>query len=98
MYEHKHRSFPLNRAPKMWERQQLFFGLLLVSEKFQYPEILTKIVHAFGGFFHQIIVRQPIGRKDSIQTAEQAVRWIHFCMKRLRTLKSFQIFKTEIKH
>jgi hypothetical protein len=25
-------------------------------------------VQHFGGFFHQIKVRQPIGRKDSIQT------------------------------
>jgi hypothetical protein len=24
--------------------------------------------------------------------------WIHFCMKRLRTLKSFQIFKLKIKY
>jgi hypothetical protein len=28
---------------------------------------------------------------------EQVRGWIHFCMKRLKTLKSFQIFKKEIK-
>jgi hypothetical protein len=31
--------------------------------------IQTKIVQSVGGFFHQIKVCQPIGRKDSIQTA-----------------------------
>jgi hypothetical protein len=35
---------------------------------FQHPAIQTKIVQHFGGFFHQIKVRQPTGRKDSIQT------------------------------
>jgi hypothetical protein len=43
-------------------------------------------------------VRQPPRRKVSYKPwSEQAGGWIHFCMKRLRTLKSFQIFKTEIK-
>jgi hypothetical protein len=37
-------------------------------EEYQHPAIQTKIVQHFGGFFHQIKVRQPIGRKDSIQT------------------------------
>jgi hypothetical protein len=38
------------------------------SEEFQHPAIQTKIIQSFGGFFHQSKVRQPIGRKDSIQT------------------------------
>jgi hypothetical protein len=38
-----------------------------VSEEFQHPAIQTKMVQSFGGFFHHIKVRQPIGRKDSIQ-------------------------------
>jgi hypothetical protein len=44
----------------------LFFGLQLVSkifEEFQHPTIQTKIVQHFGGFFHRLKVRQPIGRK-----------------------------------
>jgi hypothetical protein len=48
-----------------------FFGLWLVRRifvEFQHPAIQTKIVHHCGGFFHEIIVRQPIGRKDSVQT------------------------------
>jgi hypothetical protein len=54
----------------MQESQQLLFGGLLVSrifEEFQHPAIQTKIVQNFGGFFHPIKVRQPIGRKESIQ-------------------------------
>jgi hypothetical protein len=49
-----------------------------------------KIEQLFGGFFHQIKVCQPIGRQDSMQT-------VNFCMKWLRSLKSFEIFKSEIK-
>ncbi len=91
-------SFPRNRAPKIWERHQLFFGLGLVNKESQHPAIQTKIEPHLGGVFHQIKVRQPIGRQDSMQPwSEQAGGWIHFCMKQLRTLKSFHIFKSEIK-
>ncbi len=68
MYGHKPQSF--------LESQQLFFGGQLLSrlfEEFQHPAIKTKVVQHFGGFFHQIKVCQPIGRKDSIQPcAEEA--------------------------
>jgi hypothetical protein len=97
----KPQSFPPNRAPKMRERHQLLFGLQLEIKEFQHPAIQTKIEQRFGGFFHQIKVHQPIGRQDSIQTeSEQAGGWIHFCMKRLKTLKSFfkKNFKSEIKN
>jgi hypothetical protein len=53
---------------KMRERLQLFFGLQLVSKQFQHPIIQTKIEQHFGRYFHQIKVRQPIGRQDSMQT------------------------------
>ncbi len=66
-------------------------------KKILHPAIQTTIEQHFGRFFHQIKVRQPIGRQDSMQTIEQAGGWIHFCMKQLSTLKSFQIFKSEIK-
>jgi hypothetical protein len=52
----------------MRERHQLFFGIQLVSKEFQYPAIQIKIEQHFGRFFHQIKVRQPIGRQDYIQT------------------------------
>ncbi len=83
----KQRSFPPNRATQMWERYQLFFGLRLMSKEFQHFAIQTKIEQ-----------RQPTGRQDSMQNVFRTCRgWIHFCIERLRTLKSFQIFKTEIK-
>jgi hypothetical protein len=68
---HKQRSFSPNRAPEMRENQQFLFGLRLVSrifEEFQHPAIQIKIVQHFGGFFHQIKLCLPLGRKDSIQT------------------------------
>jgi hypothetical protein len=77
LYGHRQVSFPPNRAPEMPESQQLFFGLRIVSrifEEFQHPTIQTKIVQPFGGFFEQINICQPIGRKDSIQTVIRASR------------------------
>ncbi len=64
----KPRSFSPNRVPKMQERYQLFFGLRLVSKESHHSVIQTKIQLHFGGFFHQLKVRQPIGRQDSMQT------------------------------
>jgi hypothetical protein len=62
------RFFPPNRAPKMRERHQLFFGLWVVSKEFQHPAIQTKIEQHLGGFIHQLKVRQPIRRQDSLKT------------------------------
>jgi hypothetical protein len=70
----KPRSFSQNRAPKMRERNQLFFGLLLMSKEFQHPAIQTKIEQHFSGFFHQIEVHQPIRRQDSMQTVIRTSR------------------------
>ncbi len=64
----KPRSFPSNRAPKLREKHQLFFGLHLVSKEFQHLAIQTKIEQHFGGLFHQIKVCQPIRRQDSLRT------------------------------
>jgi hypothetical protein len=50
-------------------RHQLFFGLLLACKKFHHSATQTKRELYFGGFFHQMKVRQPIGRQDSMQTA-----------------------------
>jgi hypothetical protein len=41
-----------------------------VSKEFQHSAIQTKIEQHFVQFFHQI-VRQPIGRQDSMQTGIQ---------------------------
>jgi hypothetical protein len=70
LYEQKPQYFAPNWALKMRGSQQLFFGGWLMSrifQEFQHPAIQTKIVQHFGEFFHQIIVRQTKGRKDSIQ-------------------------------
>jgi hypothetical protein len=48
----------------MRERHQLFFGLQLVSKEFHQSAILTKIEVYFGGFFHQMKVRQPVARQE----------------------------------
>ncbi len=39
-----------------------------IFDEFQHPAIQAKIVQHFGGFFHQLTVCLPIGRKDSVQT------------------------------
>jgi hypothetical protein len=66
----------------MQERHQLVFGLRLVSKELHNSATQIKKELDFGGFFHQVTVRQPIGRQDSMQT-----------MERLRTLNSYKIFK-----
>ncbi len=92
------RSFSPNRAPKMRERYQWFFGLRLASKKFHHSAIQTKIELHFGGFFHQMKVRQPIGRQDSMQTVIRTSRRLDsFLHQGLRTLNSYQIFKIKNK-
>jgi hypothetical protein len=75
----------------MREKNQLFFGLQLVSKEFQHPAIQTKIEQHFGGFFHKIKVHQPIGRQDSMKTVIQTSRRLD------SFFRTFQIFKSEIK-
>jgi hypothetical protein len=58
----------------MWERYKLFFGLRLESKELHHSAIQAKIEQNFGGFFPQIIVRQPIGGQDSLQTVIRTSR------------------------
>jgi hypothetical protein len=58
----------------MRERRQLVFGLRLESKELQHSAIRTKKELDFGGFFHQVTVRQPIGRQDSMQTVNRTSR------------------------
>jgi len=58
----------------MRERHQLVFGLRLVSKELHNSAIQIKKELDFGGFFHQVTVRQPIGRQDSMQTVNQTSR------------------------
>jgi hypothetical protein len=90
----KPRSFSPNRAPKMRERYQLFFGLRLASKKNSIiPESKPKKLH-FGGFFHQMKVRQPIGRQDSMQTVIRTSRrldlYLHKAAQNFELLSNIQ--------
>jgi hypothetical protein len=86
----KPQSFLPNRAPKIREGHQLFFGLRLESEELQHSAIQTKIEQYVGGFFHQIKVCQPIGRKDSMQTVIQISRRLDLFL--LEAAQNFELF------
>jgi hypothetical protein len=58
----------------MRERHQLLFGLRLAGKKFHHSATQTKMELHFGRFFHQIKVRQPIGRQHSMQTLNRTKR------------------------
>jgi hypothetical protein len=82
----------------MWERYQLLFGLRLVSKEPHHFVIQTKIELHFGGFFHQIKVRQPIERQDSMQTVIRTSRRLEsFLHEAAQTLNSYQIFNIKNK-
>ncbi len=102
LYAHKPRSFPPNRAPKMRKVNNCSLDFDLWAEYLKNSNIPQNpnqnSAAPLAVFFHQVKVRQPIGRKDLFKSwSEQAGGWIHFCMQRLRTLKSFQRFKSEFK-
>jgi hypothetical protein len=48
--------------------------LRLGSKEFHHSAIQTKVELHFGGFFHQLKVRQPIGKQDSLQTVTRTSR------------------------
>jgi hypothetical protein len=54
--------------PCMYQKCGRVFRLQFVSKESRHPALQTKIEQHFGGFFHQIKVRQPIGRQNSMQT------------------------------
>jgi len=58
----------------MRERHQLVFGLQLVSKELHHSAIQTKKELHFGGFSHEITVRQPIGGQDSMQPVNRTRR------------------------
>jgi hypothetical protein len=67
----------------------LDFGLQVKNSSFRNPNLNR------AALWRIFSVRQPIEKQgSSMQTVnEQAGGWIPFCMKRLRTLNSYQIFK-----
>ncbi len=77
----------------MPESQHLFFGLRLMSRIFGEFQNIA----ALWLIFSTNKVRSQYDERILYKPwSEQAGGWIHFCMKRLKTFKSFQIFKTEI--
>jgi hypothetical protein len=98
----KPRAFSPNRAPKMPERYQLFFGLPLVNKEFHHSAIQTKLELHFGGFFHQMKVRQPIGSHGSMQTVIRTSRrlesFLHEAAQNFELLSSIQDQKLKIKN
>jgi hypothetical protein len=46
----------------------------IAGKKFHHSAIQTKLEVHFGGFFHQMTVRQPIGKQDSMQPVIQTSR------------------------
>jgi hypothetical protein len=86
---------------KCGEGQQMFFGGRLVSiifVEFQHPAFQAKLMQHFGRFFHQIKVRQPIGRKDSIYKpcVEEARGFLYLAAQNFELFSNIQIlsFKT----
>jgi hypothetical protein len=67
----------------------LFFGLQLASKKFHHSAIQTKIELHFGGLFHQMKVRQPIGRQDSMQTVIRTSRRLDLFL--LKVAQNFEL-------
>jgi hypothetical protein len=60
--------FSAEQCPKNAGETSIVIWITAREKKFKHPAIQTKIEQHFGGFFHQIKVRQPIGRQDSMQT------------------------------
>jgi hypothetical protein len=61
-----------------------------VSKEFQHPAIQTKIEQHLGRFFHQIKVRQPIERQDTMQTVVQTSRRLDLFLH--EAAQNFQVF------
>jgi hypothetical protein len=65
-------------------------------EEFHHPAIQPKIMQHFARFFPSNKSAPANKEKDTIQTVIRISKF-HFCIKRLKILRSLQIFKTEIK-
>jgi hypothetical protein len=70
-----------------------------IFEEFQDPAIQTKMVQHLCGFFHQIKVRQPMGRKDSIQTVcRKSRRLDSFLYEAAQNLSLFKYSRLKFKN
>jgi hypothetical protein len=75
----------------MRERYQLSFGLRLESKELHHSAIQSKKELHFGGFSHQITVRQLIGRQDSMQTVIRRSRRLDSFLHEVA--QNFEVFK-----
>ncbi len=73
--------------------------VLWVAACIHHSAIQTKIERHFGRFFHQITVRQPIGRQDSMQpvirTSRRSDSFLHKAAQNFEVVSNIQ--RTEIK-
>ncbi len=80
----------------------MVFGLQLVSKELHHSAIQIKKELDFGGFFHQVTVRQPIGRQDSMQTVNRTSRrldsFLHGAAQNFKLLSNIQDQKLKIKN
>jgi hypothetical protein len=74
----------------MRERYQLSFGLRLESKELHHSAIQTKKELHLGGFSHQITVRQPIGKQDSMQTVIRRSRRLDLFLH--EAAQNFEVF------
>jgi hypothetical protein len=85
----------------MRKSQQLSLGLRLVRRIFEESQTYRNPNQNRASLWQIFSSNKsaPANRKKGFCTNRnpKAGGWIHYCMKRLRTLKSFQIFKSEIK-
>jgi hypothetical protein len=82
----------------MWERYQLSFGLRFVSKELHHSAIQTKKELHFGGFSHQITVRQPIGFYANREPNKQEVGYIFaWSGSELRILVKYSRSKIKLK-
>jgi hypothetical protein len=72
-------------------------GCGLRVKNFNIPQSEQKKSWTLVDFFIKYQCASQLGRQDSMQTAEQAGGWIHFCMEQLRTLNSYKIFEIKNK-
>jgi hypothetical protein len=61
-----------------------------MSKEFQHLAIQTKIEQHFGGLFHQIKVRQPTRRQDSMQTVSPNMQRLDSFLHRVA--QNFEVF------
>ncbi len=82
--------FPPNRSPKLRESQLLSFGLRLVRKIFEETITTCNPNQSLWKIFSSNKARQPIGRKDSIQTVNLTSRRLDSFL--YEAVQNFEVF------